>query len=75
MSPMPGLIKLVTAKAGASVTKGQPLIVIEAMKMEYTMTAPRDGRIAEVAVSAGDNVRSGALLLALEPEQAPHPGG
>ena len=68
LSPMPGLVKVVHAKRGARVTRGQPLIVIEAMKMEYTMTAPRDGRIAEVAVSMGDNVQSGALLLALEPE-------
>ena len=68
LSPMPGLVKVVHAKRGARVTRGQPLIVIEAMKMEYTMTAPRDGKIAEVAVSMGDNVQSGALLLALEPE-------
>ncbi|MDO9383828.1 MAG: acetyl/propionyl/methylcrotonyl-CoA carboxylase subunit alpha [Hyphomicrobiaceae bacterium] len=75
MSPMPGLVKVVHARRGARVTRGQPLVVIEAMKMEYTMTAPRDGKIADVAVSLGDNVQSGALLLALEPEHAPGPGG
>jgi len=67
-SPMPGLIKDVAVKSRAGVVKGQPLVVIEAMKMEYTMTAPRDGRIAEVFVRSGDNVQSGALLLALEPD-------
>jgi 3-methylcrotonyl-CoA carboxylase alpha subunit len=70
-SPMPGLIKDVSVTAKAAVSKGQPLVVIEAMKMEYTMTAPRDGRIADVFVRIGDNVQSGALLLALELE----PGG
>lgn len=71
MSPMPGLIKAVHVTSGAAVTKGQPLIVIEAMKMEYTMTAPRDGKIAEVLVSTGENVQSGAMLLSLDPA----PGG
>ena len=67
MSPMPGIIKTVTARAGAKVARGQPLAVIEAMKMEYTMTSPRDGRIAEVFVSAGENVQAGAVLVALVP--------
>lgn len=64
-SPMPGLVKAVMAKAGSRVSRGDPLVVVEAMKMEYTLTAPRDGDIADVFVSSGDNVQSGALLLAL----------
>lgn len=65
-SPMPGLIKAVHRKKGAAVAKGDALIVIEAMKMEYTMLAPRDGKIADVNVATGENVKSGALLLTLE---------
>ena len=46
--------------------KGDPLIVLEAMKMEHTLTAPRDGKIAEVMVAAGDLVQEGAVLVRLE---------
>jgi 3-methylcrotonyl-CoA carboxylase alpha subunit len=66
ISPMPGLVKVVSTKAGAKVTKGEPLIVVEAMKMEHTLTAPRDGTVAELFVAAGDHVENGANLLALE---------
>ncbi|HDZ73412.1 MAG TPA: acetyl/propionyl/methylcrotonyl-CoA carboxylase subunit alpha [Aurantimonas coralicida] len=69
-APMPGLVKLVSAKAGGAVTKGEPLIVLEAMKMEHTLKSPRDGTIAELLVSPGDQVEDGALLLALQPESA-----
>jgi 3-methylcrotonyl-CoA carboxylase alpha subunit len=70
ISPMPGLVKVVSTKAGAKVTKGEPLIVVEAMKMEHTLTAPRDGTVAELFVAAGDHVENGANLLALEAENA-----
>lgn len=68
VSPMPGLVKIVSTKAGAKVAKGDPLIIVEAMKMEHTLTAPRDGVVAELFVSAGDHVENGANLLALEAE-------
>ncbi|MDX1731157.1 MAG: biotin/lipoyl-containing protein, partial [Aurantimonas coralicida] len=67
-APMPGLVKLVAVKAGAIVTKGEALIVLEAMKMEHTLKSPRDGTVAELLVAEGDQVEDGALLLALEPE-------
>ncbi|MCC4299085.1 acetyl-CoA carboxylase biotin carboxylase subunit [Aurantimonas coralicida] len=67
-APMPGLVKLVAVKAGATVTKGEALIVLEAMKMEHTLKSPRDGTVAELLVGEGDQVEDGALLLALEPE-------
>jgi len=67
-APMPGLVKVVSAKPGQKVTKGAALMVLEAMKMEHTMTAPRDGSVANVLVSEGAHVIDGALLLELEPE-------
>ena len=70
VAPMPGLVKVVAASAGASVAKGDALVVLEAMKMEHTMKAPRDGVVAELMVSPGDQVEDGALLLALEPVAA-----
>ncbi|MEX0955476.1 MAG: acetyl/propionyl/methylcrotonyl-CoA carboxylase subunit alpha [Rhizobiaceae bacterium] len=61
-APMPGLVKLVRAEAGQSVAKGQPLLVLEAMKMEHTITAPHDGEIAEI-VAEGLQVTDGAVLV------------
>jgi len=66
IAPMPGQVKVLTAEAGAAVKAGDPLIVLEAMKMEHTLTAPRDGVIAEVMVGAGEQVQDGTILLALE---------
>ncbi|MCL4132113.1 UNVERIFIED_CONTAM: hypothetical protein GTU68_027965 [Idotea baltica] len=66
LAPMPGAVKNVTAKVGGTVAKGDALIVLEAMKMEHTLTAPRDGKIAEVNVAEGDQVEDGAVLLSLE---------
>ena len=50
---------------GDRVTKGQPLAVVEAMKMESTVSSPADGTVAEVAVAAGTNVEVGDLLVVL----------
>jgi 3-methylcrotonyl-CoA carboxylase alpha subunit len=66
MAPIPGLVKVVKASAGQTVAKGDPLMVLEAMKMEHTLTAPRDGRIAEVFAAAGDLVQEGTVLVQLE---------
>ena len=68
IAPMPGLVKLVSAAPGARVAKGDPLLILEAMKMEHTLAAPRDGVVAEVLAAVGDQVTDGTLLLALEPE-------
>ncbi|GHA51169.1 3-methylcrotonyl-CoA carboxylase subunit alpha [Amylibacter ulvae] len=67
IAPMPGLVKLLNAHAGQSVSKGDVLIMLEAMKMEHSLTAPRDGIIAEVLTDVGDQVLDGAMLLQLEP--------
>ncbi len=62
-APMPGLIKVVNIAAGDTVSKGDPVIVMEAMKMEHTLTAPRDGIIGELLAGAGDQVEEGTVLL------------
>ncbi|MER9754909.1 acetyl/propionyl/methylcrotonyl-CoA carboxylase subunit alpha [Mesorhizobium sp. M0166] len=69
-APMPGLVKLVRAARGESVIKGQPLLILEAMKMEHTIAAPHDGVIAEIAAE-GAQVTDGTVLVrfAEEPHQ------
>ena len=64
---MPGVIKQINVKVGQSVSRDMPLAIMEAMKMEMTLSAPRDGVIAEVLVGEGDQVTDGDLLLSLEP--------
>ncbi|RZJ16918.1 MAG: ATP-grasp domain-containing protein [Brevundimonas sp.] len=61
-APMPGKIVATPAKAGDAVTKGQPIVVLEAMKMEHALTAPFDGVVAEFNVAVGDQVNDGAVL-------------
>ncbi len=68
LAPMPGAVKNVTARPGQRVAGGDPLVILEAMKMEHTLTAPRDGTIADVSVIEGDQVEDGAVLITLEPE-------
>ena len=67
IAPMPGLIKIVNTKAGATVSQGDALIVMEAMKMEHTLTAPRDGVVAQLAAAPGRQVADGDVLLTLDP--------
>ncbi|WP_367715300.1 acetyl/propionyl/methylcrotonyl-CoA carboxylase subunit alpha [Nitratireductor sp. GISD-1A_MAKvit] len=61
-APMPGLVKLVRTAVNETVQKGQPLLVLEAMKMEHTITAPHDGVVAEIAAE-GAQVNDGAMLV------------
>jgi 3-methylcrotonyl-CoA carboxylase alpha subunit len=63
VAPMPGKIVALLSSKGAEVKKGAPLLVMEAMKMEHTITAPSDGTVAEFLFSAGDQVAEGAELL------------
>ena len=65
LAPMPGLVKAVFVEPGAVVEKGARLAILEAMKMEHTLTAGRDGTVAEVLAQAGDQVEAGAALIAL----------
>ncbi len=70
IAPMPGLVKIVRVREGDVVAKGQPLIVMEAMKMELTLTAMRDGIVGSLNVGEGDQTSESAVLLSLRPEDA-----
>jgi 3-methylcrotonyl-CoA carboxylase alpha subunit len=65
-APMPGKVVSFSVKAGDAVKKGQPLAVMEAMKMEHTIAAPADGTVAELLYAPGDQVADGAELLRME---------
>ncbi|MGH3263104.1 MAG: acetyl-CoA carboxylase biotin carboxyl carrier protein subunit, partial [Trebonia sp.] len=67
-SPMPGTILTVHASAGDTVRAGQPLLVVEAMKMEHTVTAPLAGVIGELTAKAGQQVAMDETLAVIEPE-------
>ena len=69
-APMPGKVVSFAVKAGDAVKKGQPLAVMEAMKMEHTIAAPADGTVAELLYAPGDQVAEGAELLKLQAASA-----
>ncbi|NMI00758.1 biotin carboxylase N-terminal domain-containing protein [Pseudonocardia acidicola] len=66
LAPMPGGVVRVLAEPGDTVAAGRPLIVLEAMKMEHTITAPADGTVTEVHVVRGDQVDTGQVLAVVE---------
>ncbi|MFY0597350.1 MAG: acetyl/propionyl/methylcrotonyl-CoA carboxylase subunit alpha [Cognatishimia sp.] len=68
-APMPGLVKAVFVKAGETVAEGDRLAILEAMKMEHSLLAARDGTVAEVLAEAGGQVEAGAALIRLEDEE------
>ena len=68
-APMPGLVKAVFAKAGQEVNQRDRLAILEAMKMEHSLEAARDGVVAEVLCADGDQVEAGAPLIRLEDEE------
>jgi 3-methylcrotonyl-CoA carboxylase alpha subunit len=65
-APMPGKIVRQPVSAGDRVARGAPLLVLEAMKMEHTITAPGDGRIVQLHYAEGDQVEEGAILIEFE---------
>jgi len=65
-APMPGRIVQVMSRPGEAVKKGQALLILEAMKMEHTVTAPADGIVKEIHFAAGEQVLEGAELVTLE---------
>jgi 3-methylcrotonyl-CoA carboxylase alpha subunit len=65
-APMPGKVAALHVKVGAAVTAGQPLIVVEAMKMEHSIHAPAAGKVAEVRFRPGDQVAEGEVLIVVE---------
>lgn len=64
LSPFPGLIKSLLVAEGATVKKDQPILVLEAMKMDNDITAPCDG-VVSFSVAKGNNVESGAVLAVI----------
>ena len=64
-APMPGNILKVEVAQGAAVKAGQILVILEAMKMENEIVAPKDGTVAQVVVKVGDKVDTGAALVIL----------
>ena len=73
IAPMPGRVTQVMVETGISVRRGEPLMIIEAMKMEHTVTAPADGIVEKVRFATGDLVEEGAELIVLVP-QGPEQG-
>lgn len=64
-SPLAGKVKAVLAEEGNQVKQGQPLIILEAMKMENKVLAPRDGTVKSISVHVGDSVQEAQSLLVL----------
>jgi 3-methylcrotonyl-CoA carboxylase alpha subunit len=71
-APMPGRVVQILVAAGDEVRHGQPMMVVEAMKMEHMIAAPRDGTVAAVHYAPGDLVEEGAELIALAPAEEPN---
>lgn len=65
VAPMPGKILAVKTNPGQAVSKGDVLLVLEAMKMENEIVAPSDGTVASINVSVGDSVEAGATIATL----------
>ena len=65
-TPLPGVIIDVKVNVGDTVTKGQTVVVLEAMKMENNINADRDGKVTAIQVAKGDTVADGAVLIVLE---------
>ncbi|MCW5588872.1 MAG: acetyl/propionyl/methylcrotonyl-CoA carboxylase subunit alpha [Legionellales bacterium] len=66
ISPMPGAVIAIMVKPGQTVSSGDPLLIMEAMKMEHTICAPHDGIITDIFYQVGDQVNEGMELLRLE---------
>lgn len=70
-SPMPGKVIRIHAVPGEAVKKGEPLLIVEAMKMENQVVAPRDGIVKTVNVAVNDRIESATILIELDPTPAP----
>ncbi|MFE7525575.1 acetyl/propionyl/methylcrotonyl-CoA carboxylase subunit alpha [Kitasatospora sp. NPDC057542] len=70
LAPMPGTVVRVVAAVGDPVTAGQPLLVLEAMKMEHRVAAPADGTLVELRATPGRQVETGTLLAVVQPTEA-----
>ena len=63
----PGLIAVIEVKEGQQVAAGDPLLIIDAMKMENELVAPVGGIVKQIAVATGETVEKGTLLVRIEP--------
>jgi biotin carboxyl carrier protein len=66
VAPMPGQVRAINVHAGDAVTRGQTLVVVEAMKMEIRVTAPANGIVSKVFVKEGETVERGQILIDME---------
>jgi biotin carboxyl carrier protein len=66
VAPMPGKVLRVLVQVGDTITARQPLVVVEAMKMENELSSPRPGRVTDIEVEPGASVEAGRLLLVVE---------
>ena len=69
LSPMPGLVVALPAAEGDTVRAGQPLAIVDAMKMENVLRAERDGRIVAVRVEVGDSLAADQVIMEFAPEE------
>ena len=67
LAPMPGTVVSVAVEAGATVSTGDPVLVLEAMKMQHTVAAPHDGVVTDLPVAAGTQVAAGSVLAVVDP--------
>jgi len=65
-APMPGLIREIIAVEGTEVSKGDILLILEAMKMENALKSPRDGKVKKINITVGNAVEKGQILLEFE---------
>jgi biotin carboxyl carrier protein len=65
LSPLPGLVATVHVKAGDMVSSGDPVVTLQSMKMEIPVPAESDGTVADVLVSEGDEIDTGAVIARL----------
>jgi biotin carboxyl carrier protein len=70
LTPLPGTVVAVHVASGQHVPRGAPLVTVEAMKMEHTLTAPYAGAVTRIAFGLGDRVAAGAVLVELTPSAA-----
>ena len=70
MAPMPGKVVVVNVEPGQLVRAGQVLMILEAMKMEHSITCTEDGTVKEVRVIAGAHVEAGQVLLVVDTEES-----
>jgi len=66
VAPMPGRVARLLVSSGDEVTARQPVVVVEAMKMENELRSPKAGRVREIAVMAGESVEAGRVLAVIE---------